>query len=123
MNNPAIHTQSSAGQILIGGKTSSSGPVHPGGQPTLHIPSRGQLPFIGQNPVVTQPMAGGKPSFLGNPSQSWGSPQGCTFHQPYQGWKSYHNPQGGIPNPFPSRLYFGQHYPGVPNPTWGPQGQ
>jgi hypothetical protein len=123
MQTLSIHTQSTAGQIPTGGKPSSSGPVPPGGQPPLHIPVGGQPPFIGQTTVVTQPMAGGKPPFVRNPSQPWGVPQGGTFNQPYQGGKSYHNPQGGVPNPVPSRLYFGQPYPGVPNPTWGPQGQ
>jgi hypothetical protein len=45
------------------------------------------------------------------------------FHQPYQGGPSYPNPQGGILNPNPSGLHSGQPFPGVPNPTWGPQGQ
>jgi hypothetical protein len=68
-------------------------------------------------------MVGGQPSFSGNPSQSWGPPQGGTFHQPYQGGPSYPNPQGGVPNPNPSGLYSGQPFLGVLNPTWGPQGQ
>jgi hypothetical protein len=135
MQTLSIHTQSTMGQILTGGKPSSSGPIPPGGkpsssgpippggQPPLHIPFGGQPPFTGQTTVVNQPMAGGKPSFVGNPSQSWGVPQGGTFNQPYHGGKSYHNPQGGVPNPVPSGLYFGQPYLGVPNPTWGPQGQ
>jgi hypothetical protein len=66
---------------------------------------------------------GGQPPFIGNPSQPWRPPQGGTFHQPYQGGPSYPKPQGGVPNPIPSRLSFGQPYLGVPNPTWGPQGQ
>jgi hypothetical protein len=118
MHTRAIHTQSIAGQISIGGKQSSSGHVPSGGQTPLHIPAGGKPPFIGQTIVVTQPMAGGKPPFVGNPSQPWGLPQGGTFNQPYKGGKSYHNPQGGVPNLVPSILYFGQPYPGVPNPTW-----
>jgi len=123
MQNLSIHTQSIAGQISTGGKPSSSGPIPPGGTPPLHIPTGGQPPFTGQTTIVTQPMAGRQPSFARNPSQQWGVPQGGTFNQPYQGGKSYHNPQGGVPNLVPSRLYFGQPYLGVPNPTWGPQGQ
>ena len=123
MQTPAIHTQLAMRKINIGGKPSYSEPVPSGGHPPLHIPARGQPPFIGQTIVVTQPMVGGKPSFIGNHSQPWRVPQGGTFNQPYQGGKSYHNPQGGVPNLVPSRLYFGQPYLGVPNPTWGPQGQ
>jgi hypothetical protein len=110
MQNPTIHTQSTMGQIPTGGKPSSSGPVPPGGQPPLHIPTGGKPPFIGQTPVVTQAMVGGQPPFSGNPSQSWGPPQGGMFHQPYQGGPSYPNPQGGVPNPIPSGLYFGQPF-------------
>jgi hypothetical protein len=45
------------------------------------------------------------------------------FNQPYLGDQSYHNPQGGVSNLVPSGLSFGKPYPGVQNPTWGPQGQ
>jgi hypothetical protein len=45
------------------------------------------------------------------------------FHQPYQGGSSYPNPQEGILNLNPSRLLYGQPFPGVLNPTWGPQGK
>jgi hypothetical protein len=69
MQTLAIHTQSTAEQIPIGVKPSSSGPVPPGGQPPLHILAGGQPPFIGQTTIVTQPMVGGQPSFIGNHSQ------------------------------------------------------
>jgi hypothetical protein len=82
-----------------------------------YTPTGGQPPFIGQTPVVTQAMVGGQPFFFGNPSQSWGPPQGGTFHQPYQGGPSYPNLQGGVPNPNPSGLHFGQPLSVVPNPN------
>jgi hypothetical protein len=135
MQTLARQTQSTVGHIPTGGKPPSSGPIPPGGQPSysgptppggqppFHVPSGGQPPFTGQTPVVNPPMAGGKPSFVGNPSQSWGVSSGGTFNQPYTGGKSYHNPQGGVSNPVPSGLSYGQPYLGVPNPTWGPQGQ
>jgi hypothetical protein len=111
MQNPAIHSNSTIGQV----------PTR--GQPRLHISIRGKPPFICQTPVVTQSMVGGQPSFPGNPPQSWEPPQGGTFHQPYQGGLSYPNPQGGISNPNPSRLHSRQPFLGVSIPTWGPQGQ
>jgi hypothetical protein len=80
------HIQPTTGHIPTGGKPSSSGsippkgqpsfsgPTPPGGQPPLHVPFGGQPPFTCQTIVVNQPMAGGKPSFVGNPSQYLGIP-------------------------------------------------
>jgi hypothetical protein len=67
------------------GKPSSSGPTPPGGQPPFHVPSGGKPPFTGQTPVVTNLWQGGNLLFSGNPSQSWGVPQGGTFNQPTKG--------------------------------------
>jgi hypothetical protein len=64
MQNPNIHTQSTTGQILIGGKPSSSGHVPLRGQPPFHILVEGQPPFIGQTTVFTQPMVGETAFFL-----------------------------------------------------------
>jgi hypothetical protein len=92
MQNPTTHVKSSVGQTLTGGKPLSSGPIPPEGKLPLHISTRGKPPFIGQTPVITQSMVGGQPSFIGNPPQSWGPPQGGMFHQNYQGGPSYPNP-------------------------------
>jgi hypothetical protein len=100
MQTLSIHTQSTVGQIQNGGKPSSNGPIPPGGKPLsigsipprgkppLNIPVGGKPPFTGQTTIVNQLMAGGKPSFAENPSQSWGVPQGGMFNQPYHGGKS-----------------------------------
>jgi hypothetical protein len=128
--------QTLASQIQpIGGKPPSSrpippgkppfygGPTPPGGQPHFHVPPIGQPPFAIHTPVVNTPLERGKPSSDGNPSQSQGVSSRGTFMQPHVEGHSYHNPQGGISNPIPSRPSCGQAYPGIPNTTWIPQGQ
>jgi hypothetical protein len=110
-----------------GGKSSISGKIPTGGKPSFsgQIPTGGKPSFGGQVPIISQTIAGGKvPSyFVRNPQPSWGPPQGGYFNPPHQGGSSNPNPQGGSLNPNPSRLYSGQPFPGVLNPTWGPQGQ
>jgi hypothetical protein len=69
-------------------------------------------------------MVAGKPSSIGNPSQSGGVSYIGTFTQPHVRGHSYNNPQGGVSNPIPSGPYYGQPYSGgIPNTTWSPQGQ
>jgi hypothetical protein len=78
-----LRMQTPAGQTqLAGGKPPSNipfppiglpfhgGPAPPGGQPLVHAPPRGKPSFSSQTPVIHPPLAGGKPSFAGNPSQS-----------------------------------------------------
>jgi hypothetical protein len=113
----------SSGPIPPGRPPSYGGPTPPGGQPPFHVPPGGKPPFASHTPVVNPPLAGGKPSFAGNPSQSWGVSSGGTFTQPHIGGHSYHNPQGGVSNLVPSKPSYGQPYLGVPNTTWSPQGQ
>jgi hypothetical protein len=100
-------------------------PTPPGGQPPFHAPPRGKPSFASHSPVINPLLAGGKPSFAGNPSQSWGISSGGTFIQPHIGGHSSHNPPGGVSNHVPSGISYGQSYPGgIPNTTWsslGPQ--
>jgi hypothetical protein len=78
-------TQTLAGQTqTAGGKPPSNepfphgglpfhgGPTPPEGQPPFYAPPRGKPPFASHTPVINPPLAGGQPSFAGNPSQSWG---------------------------------------------------
>jgi hypothetical protein len=113
----------SSGPIPPGRPPSYGGPTPPGGQPPFHVLPRGQPPFASHTLVVNSLLEGGQPSFVGNPSQSWGVASGGTFTQPHVGGHSYHNPQGGVLNIVPSRPSYGQPYPGVPNTTWSPQGK
>jgi hypothetical protein len=129
--------QALANQIEpTGGKPLSRGPIPPGrtpsyggstppeGQPPFHVLPGGKPPFASHTLVINPPLVGGQPSFVGNPSQSWGVSLGGTFTQPHVGGHSYHNPQGGISNLVPSGPSYGQRYPsGIPNTTWSPQGK
>jgi hypothetical protein len=131
-------TQTPAGQTQpVGGKPPSNEsfpprglpfhgrPTPPRGQPPFHAPPGPQPSFASHTPVINPLLAGGKPSFVGNPSQSLGVSSGGTFTQPHIGGNSYNNPLGGVSNPIPSRTSYGQSYPGgKPNITWsspGPQ--
>jgi hypothetical protein len=126
-----LRMQTLASQIQsIGGKASSSGPIPPRkppsyggptpprGQPPFHVLPEGRHPFSSHTPIVNPLLAGGKPLFVGNPSQSWGLSSVGTFTQPHVGGHSYHNPQGGVSNHVPSGPSYGQAYPSVPNTTW-----
>jgi hypothetical protein len=114
----------SRGPFLPGGPPLYGVPTPLGGQPPFHAPPGGKPPFSSHTLVVNPSLAGGKPSFAGNPSQSWGVSSGGTFTQPHVRGHLYHNPQGGVSNPVPSELSYGQPYPGdIPNTTWSPQGQ
>jgi hypothetical protein len=93
-------------------------PTHPGGQPLFHAPPGGKPPFSSHTPIVNPPLAGGQPSFVGNPSQSSGVSSGGTFTQPHIGGHSYNNPLGGVSNPIPFGTSYAQSYPGcIPNTT------
>jgi len=85
----------------------------------------GKPPLTHHIPISTQPMAGGpsQPSFTENPQKNLGPPQGVFFHQPHQRGTLNPNPEGGIPNPNPFGLHFGQPFLGFMNPTWSPKGQ
>jgi hypothetical protein len=119
MQTPASPTQPAGGKppsnepFPPGGLPFHGGPTPPGGQPPFHAPPGGQPPFSSHTPVVNPPLAGGKPSFAGNPSQSWGVSSGGTFIQPHVGGHSSHNPLGGVSNPVPSGTSYGQSYPGA----------
>jgi hypothetical protein len=82
----------SSGPIPPGIPPSNHGPPPPGGQPPFHVPSGGKHPFASHTPVINTLLAGGKPLFSGNHSQSWGVSSGGTFTQPHIGGHSYHNP-------------------------------
>jgi hypothetical protein len=58
------------------------GPAPPGGHPPFHVPLGGKPPFASHTLVINPPLAGGQPSFVGDPSQSWGVSLGGTFTQP-----------------------------------------
>jgi hypothetical protein len=114
----------SSGSIPPGRPPSYGGPTFPRGQPPFHVLLGGKPPFANHTSVVNPPLAGGKPSFARNPSQSWGVSSGRTFTQHHIRGHSYHKPQGGVSNPVPSRPSYGQPYPNdIPNTTWSPQGQ
>jgi hypothetical protein len=83
------------------------GPTPPGGHPPFHAPPGGQPLFSSHTPIINPPMAGGKPSFAGIPSQSWGVSSRGTFTQPHVGGHSYNNPLGGVSNPVPSGTSYG----------------
>jgi hypothetical protein len=129
-------TQTSAGQTQpAGGKPPSNepfpprglpfhgGPTPPRGQPTFHAPPRGKPPFASHTPAINPPLAWGQPSFVENPSQSWGVSLGGIFTQPHIGGYLYNNPLGGVSNPVPFGTSYGQSYPGgIPNTTWSSLG-
>jgi hypothetical protein len=108
MQTPTSQTQSIGGKPPHNEPFCSRGlpfygrPTPPGGQPPFHAPPGGQPSFSSHTPIVNPPMAGGQPSFVGNPSQSWEVSLGGTFIQPHVGGHSYHNPLGGVSNPVPS---------------------
>jgi hypothetical protein len=127
MQNPATQQNPNVGQIPIGGQPPLSGQIPTRGQSSFNtqISTGGKPPFTCQIPISTQSMAGGQfqPSFTGNPPQSQGPLEGGLFHKPHKGGTSNPNLQGGILNSNPYGLHSGQPFPGVLNPTWGPQGQ
>ena len=94
MQTPASQTQ------LVRGKPPSNKPFPPGGlpfygghtplggQPPFHAPPGGKPPFASHTSVVNPPLAGGKPSFVGNPKKSLGVSSGGTFKQPHIGGNS-----------------------------------
>jgi hypothetical protein len=110
------------------GKLPSNEPLHgeptpPGGQPPFHAPPGGKPPFASHTSVTNPLLAGGKYSFAGNPSQSWGVSLGGIFIQPHIGGHSSHNPLGGVSNPVPFGTSYIQPYPrGIPNTTWSSPG-
>jgi hypothetical protein len=77
MQTPASQTQPAGGKppsnkpFPPGGLPFHGGPTPPGGQSPFHAPPGGQPPFASYTPVINPPLAGGQPSFVGNPSQSW----------------------------------------------------
>jgi hypothetical protein len=81
MQNPATHTNSIVGKISIGRQPLSSGQIPTGGKPSLHIPVMigGKPPFIGQTPVVTQPIVGGQPSSQETPQNLGDHPKEVRF--------------------------------------------
>jgi hypothetical protein len=113
MQTPASPTQPNGGKAPSnepfppGGLPFHGGPTPPRGQPPFHAPPRGKPLFASHTPVVNPPLAGGKPSFPGNPSQSWGVSSRGTFIKPHVGGHSYHNPLGGVSNPVLSRTSYG----------------
>jgi hypothetical protein len=129
MHTPASPTQLAGGKppsnepFPPGGLPFHGGPTPPRGQPPFHTPPGGKPLFASHTLVINTPMAGGQPSFAGNPSQSWGVSSGGTFIQPHAGGHLYNNPLGGISNPVPSVMSYGQPYPGgIPNTTWSSPG-
>jgi hypothetical protein len=60
----------SSGHVPPGRPPSYGGTTPPGGQPPFHFLPRGKPPFASDTLVVNPPLAGGKPSSIGNPSQS-----------------------------------------------------
>jgi hypothetical protein len=56
--------------IPLGIPPSYGGPTPPVGQPPFHVLPGGQPPFASHTPDINPPLAGGKPSFARNPSQS-----------------------------------------------------
>jgi hypothetical protein len=130
MQTPASQTQPTGGKpppkkpFLPGGLPFYGGPTPPRGQPPFHAPPGGQPPFSSHTSVVNPLLAGGKPSFAGNHSQSWGVYSRGTFIQPHIGGHSYHNPLGGVSNHVPSGTSYGQAYQGgIANTTWSFLGQ
>jgi hypothetical protein len=75
MQTPASQTQLSGGKPPSNepfphrGLSFYGRPTLPGGQPPFHAPPGGQPPFSSHTPVVNPPLAGGKPSFAGNPGE------------------------------------------------------
>jgi hypothetical protein len=124
MQTPASQTQLTGGKppsnehFPPGGISFYGRPTPPGGQPPFHAPPGGKPLFSSHTPDVNPPLVGGKPSFVGNPSQSWGVYSGGTFIQPHGVGHSYHNPLGGVSNLVPSGTSYRQPYPGdIPNTT------
>jgi hypothetical protein len=129
MQTPASQKQSAGGKppsnepFLPGGLPFYGGPTPPRGKPPFHSPHGGKPLFSSHTPVVNPPLAVGKPSFAGNPSQSWGVSSGGTFIQPHILGNSYNNPLGGVSNHVPFKTSFGQPYLGdIPNTTWSSPG-
>jgi hypothetical protein len=85
MKTPAGQTQPAGGKppsnkhFPLGGLLFHGRPTPPRGQPTFYAPPRGKPPFSSHTPIINPPLAGGQPSFAGNPSQPWGVSLGCTF--------------------------------------------
>jgi hypothetical protein len=76
MKNPSTKKNPTARKIPIGGQPQFNGQIPTRGKPLFgtQILTGGELLFTIQIPVSTQTMAGGQfqPSFIGNPSQTWG---------------------------------------------------
>jgi hypothetical protein len=118
MQTPVGQTQPAGGKppsnipFPPGGIPFHGGPTPPEGQSPFHTPPGGQPPFASYTPIVNPPLAGGKPSFVGNPSHSWGVSLGGTFNQPHVGGHLYNKPLGGVANPVPPGTSCRQSYPG-----------
>jgi hypothetical protein len=76
MQTPSSPTQPAGGKppsnkpLPPGGLLFYGGPTPPRGQPPFHAPPRGKPLFSSHTPIVNPSLVGGKPLFVGNPSQS-----------------------------------------------------